>query len=103
MPIALLLQWLRGKPTPRPDLQFVFFTRAGCCLCDNALEIVNRLQSVYFFAVEVVDIDTSPELVQAHGNWVPVIAINGTVRFRGRINEVLLKRLLDAVPPGATV
>ncbi len=60
--------------------------------------MVIRLQKTYFFALEVVDIDTNPELVAAHGNWVPVIAINGVVRFRGRINEVLFTRVLDAAP-----
>lgn len=98
MPIALLLQWLRGQPKARPDLLCVFYTRTGCCLCDDALKMVIRLQKTYFFALEVVDIDTNPELVAAHGNWVPVIAINGVVRFRGRINEVLFTRVLDAAP-----
>ncbi len=60
--------------------------------------MVIRLQKAYFFALEVVDIDTNPELVAAHGNWVPVIVINGVVRFRGRINEVLFTRVLDAAP-----
>lgn len=98
MPIDLLLQWLRGKPTRRPDLLLVFYTRAGCGLCDDALQMVVRLQKAYCFSLEVIDIDTDPELVRAHGNWVPVIAISGVVRFRGRINEVLLRRVLDAAP-----
>jgi hypothetical protein len=43
-----------------------------------------------------VDVDTDPELAAQYGTEVPVIAVNGKVRFRGAVNPVLLKRLLDA-------
>jgi len=49
----------------------------------------------YGFDLESVDVDGSAELVALYGNWVPVVTVNGEVRFRGRVNRVLLQRVLD--------
>jgi hypothetical protein len=43
-----------------------------------------------------VDVDSDPELVARHGDCVPVVTVNGKVRFRGAVNPVLLARLLTA-------
>jgi hypothetical protein len=84
----------RRARSTRSDLRLVLYTRKGCHLCDDALEVVEKARRKYGFGLEVVDIDTSPELVAVHGNWVPVVAVNGTVRFRGGVNRVLLERIL---------
>jgi hypothetical protein len=49
----------------------------------------------YGFALIKVDIDSDPELKARFDVCVPVVEIDHKVRFRGRINEVLLQRLLD--------
>jgi glutaredoxin len=77
-------------------VQVVVFTRKACPLCDEAWELLERLQARHGFSLEAIDVDESAELVREHGNWVPVVAINGQVRFRGHVNEVLLMRLLEA-------
>ncbi len=54
------------------------------------------------FAMEQVDIDGDPALVAKYDTEVPVVAVNGRVRFRGVINAALLDRLLlaeSANPP----
>ena len=43
---------------------------------------------------QMVDIDQDPELSKRYTDCVPVVEVNGKVRFRGRINKVLLTRLL---------
>jgi hypothetical protein len=48
------------------------------------------------FQLEVVDIDSDAALVSAYGEQVPVVTVNGRVRFRGRVNPSLLERLLRA-------
>jgi glutaredoxin len=95
MAFAFLLRWLRLLPKQRPDLRVLVFTRASCPLCDEAWELLQRQQRRYGFALEAKDIDESAELVREHGECVPVVTINGKVRFRGRVNEVLLRRILD--------
>lgn len=97
MAFGFLLRWLGLKPRQRPDLHVVMYTRASCCLCDEAWHLLERHQRRYGFTLAATDIDSSDELVRAHGEWVPVVAINGQVRFRGRVNEVLLRRILENV------
>ena len=52
----------------------------------------------YNLVIEPVDVDGDPALIAAHGLSVPVVAIDGKVRFKGVVNPILLKRLLDANP-----
>jgi glutaredoxin len=41
-----------------------------------------------------VDIDDHPDLLERFNTCVPVIEIDGVVRFRGRVDPRLLRRLL---------
>ena len=52
---------------------------------------------------QLVDIDSDPRLVEHYDCCVPVVVIDGKVRFRGGVNEVLLRRLLRRKPgrPGS--
>ena len=88
------LAWWRGRPAHR----VVFYTREGCHLCEDAWAVLWRAGRRHRLTVTVIDIDHNPDLVQEHGNHVPVVAVNGTIRFRGRVNPVLLERLLQAAP-----
>jgi glutaredoxin len=89
-------RWLGHSSKQRPDLQIVVFTRKACPLCDKAWELLERYQGRYGFTLEAQDVDESPDLVRAYGDCVPVVAINGQVRFRGQVNEVMLLRILNA-------
>ena len=68
------------------------YTREQCPLCDEAYNIL----ASHGFLPEVIDIDRDPILQAKYTNCVPVVEIDGKVRFRGRINEVLLRRIKDA-------
>ncbi|MBI1900840.1 MAG: glutaredoxin family protein [Planctomycetia bacterium] len=70
----------------------ILYTRQGCHLCDDAGEILQR----YGLEPTLVDIDRDPELKQRYDCCVPVVVIDGQERFRGRVDEVLLRRLLRA-------
>ncbi|MBI3822674.1 MAG: glutaredoxin family protein [Planctomycetes bacterium] len=94
MALASFWNWLTRSPTQRPDLHFLLYTRAACPLCDEAWELLVRYQKRYGFVLETRDIDASADLVHEFGQCVPVVAINGKVRFRGHVNEVLLQRIL---------
>ncbi len=58
--------------------------------------VLEEFRRRHRFAVETVDVDTDLELVAKYGLTVPVVAIDGKVRFRGAVNRVLLERLLWA-------
>ena len=44
----------------------------------------------------MVDIDADPGLRARYDTTVPVVAVDGKVRFKGVVNRVLLERLLWA-------
>jgi glutaredoxin len=95
------LSWLRfwrwgQKPVSLKHWQVVLFTRKGCHLCDAARAQLDKAQRRHGFALTQVDVDTDAELLAQYGTCVPVVQINGKVRFRGRINEVLFRRLIEA-------
>ncbi len=77
-------------------LHFVLYTRQGCHLCDDAWLLLQKEQERYQFQLEVVDVDTQEKLGEQFGDQVPVVTVNGQVRFRGGVNTVLLDRLLQA-------
>jgi hypothetical protein len=78
--------------------RLVLYTRAGCHLCENARAMLERYPA-YLPAVIEVDIDQDPELVGRFSTCVPVVEFDGKVRFRGRVSELLLRRLIAATPP----
>ena len=69
----------------------VLYTRQDCHLCEQARQVLERNG----FQVESIDIDGDESLRQQFGLCVPVVKINGRVRFRGRVNEILLRRLVN--------
>lgn len=66
------------------------YTRQGCHLCDEAL---NLLWSEGL-DVKLVDIDGDPTLREQFDTCVPVVEIGGKIRFRGKVDRVLLRRLI---------
>jgi hypothetical protein len=56
---------------------------------------LNEYQETHGFAFEEVDA-SDPAIVERIGPTVPVIAVDGKVRFRGEVNRVLFERLLKA-------
>jgi glutaredoxin len=78
------------------QLVIVLYSRNGCHLCDDAFEMLRQRQERFGFRLDVVDIDSNPELRNRYDQSVPVIEVNGKVRFHGRVNVTLLDRLLVA-------
>lgn len=65
-------------------------------MCESAWIVLLEIQRRYQFALSAVDVDDDPELAARFGEEVPVITMNGKVRFRGGLNRALLIRLLCA-------
>jgi glutaredoxin len=77
-----------GFRSPMPEV--VLYTRAGCHLCDDAKVMLIG----HGLTVQSVDIDSDPALIKAYGECIPVVVVDGRERFRGRVDPVLLRRLL---------
>lgn len=85
-------------PVPGRRIQsVVMYSRPGCCLCDEAWEVLEKYRESLPPTV-VVEIDSNPALLERFSTCIPVVEIDGKVRFRGRVNEVLLRRLIEGTP-----
>ncbi len=69
----------------------ILYTREGCHLCDDARDLLEQ----HGLTVEAVDIDQDPQLLARYNECVPVVFLDGKERFRGRVDGVLLRRLLS--------
>lgn len=86
-------RWLR--PAAPVDHEVTLYTRLGCHLCDEAEAILRN----HGLQPNIRDIDGEPTLLAKYDTCVPVVEIDGRVRFRGRVDERLLRRLLKARRP----
>jgi predicted thioredoxin/glutaredoxin len=69
--------------------------REGCELCDEMLAQLTMLgRQAALPAVEVLDVDSDPELTRRYGLNVPVLLLDGTVVCRHRLDAHELLRLL---------
>ncbi len=92
---TLLTRWLRPK-LKLTHWRVTVYTRAQCCCCHKAIDLLQDYQKRYLFALELVDIDADPELRARYDTSVPVVTINDKIRFKGIVNRVLLERLITA-------
>jgi glutaredoxin len=98
---TLLSRWARSRT--RLDLAHLtvtVYTRSGCCCCHQAFDLLKGYQTRHGFTLEEVDIDADPALVAKYDTLVPVVAVNGKVRFKGVVNPALFERLLLAESRG---
>ena len=68
-------------------IQIDIYSRPGCHLCDDAKEVIERVQRRYPFSMRVVNIEMDPELEKAYGEQIPVVFINGNKAFKYHVDE----------------
>lgn len=71
-------------------MNVVLYTREGCHLCDDAHQLLSEVG----IEPRLVDIDGDVELRKQFDTCVPVVEIDGKVRFRGHVDRVLLMRII---------
>ncbi|MBX3441273.1 MAG: glutaredoxin family protein [Planctomyces sp.] len=103
---SCVLQWKAShartewKPAT-PGRRFrsgVLYTRKDCSLCDEARELLAAYRH-WLPPLREIDIDIHPDFRDAFNTCVPVLELDDEIRFRGRISEVLLRRLLQGNAP----
>ena len=90
MAVVHVLYYYNARNRHMSSRHAVLYTRNSCPLCDEAKELLE----MYGFTLDEIDVDQHPELKQQFDTCVPVVEIDGKVRFRGKVNEVLLLRLI---------
>jgi hypothetical protein len=78
----------------------VLYSREGCCLCDEAREIVERVRGRRPFTLEERDIDADDVLLRTYLERIPVVTIEGVEAFELFVDESELERRLDMVQAG---
>src|SRR5262245_55589273 len=95
--MSLLTRWARPRPLPdAAHLTFTVCTRAQCCCCHKALDLLETYRERQGCRLGSADVAADRGLAARYGESVPVVAVDGKVRFRGVVNAVLLERLLRA-------
>lgn len=77
------------------------FGRQGCCLCDEAREVLLRIREKQSFAFEERDIDDDETLLRTYLERIPVVTIDGQEVFDLFVDEdEFERRLADPQPSG---
>ena len=75
--------------------QVTLYTRADCCLCDDAKKVIAAARQEVDFEYQEIDIDSDPDLVRLYNDEVPVINIDRKKAFKYKVNiNDLLKKLV---------
>lgn len=74
-----------------------FYTREGCCLCEEARKILLRAQARHRFELQERDIEADELLLRAYLERIPVVAIDGEEAFELVVDESELDRMLGRV------
>ncbi len=70
------------------------YGRAGCCLCDEAREILLSVRAKHPFVMNEQDIDLDDSLLRAYLERIPVVTIDGVEAFALFVDQVELARRL---------
>jgi glutaredoxin len=73
------------------------YSRPGCCLCDDARAILERVRARHPFVLSERDIDQDRALTLAYLERIPVVTIDGVEAFELFVDEVELERRLGRV------
>ena len=75
----------------------ILYGRDGCCLCDDAREVLERVRRMHPFLLEERDIDTDEALQRRYLERIPVVTIDGIEAFELFVDAAELERRLDIV------
>lgn len=73
----------------------MFYTRAGCHLCDDAYDVVRAVCDERGAEVSVIDVDADPALRERYGDEVPVVTVDDAVVGFWRIDPQVLAQALS--------
>jgi hypothetical protein len=74
-----------------------FYGRPGCHLCDDALEIIERVRRRVPFELEQRNIEVEDRWMRAYLERIPVVSIDGCERFEFFVDEHEFEQALLSV------
>jgi glutaredoxin len=74
--------------------EVVLYGREGCCLCDDARDVLLRVRAEHPFAFAERDIERDEALMRSYLERIPVVTIDGVEAFALFVDESELRQLL---------
>ena len=81
--------------TPASPAELTLYSRSGCHLCEDMLEILQGFSEELSFTVRVVDIDSDQTLRERFNTLVPVLALGENEICHYFLDKVALCRALE--------
>ena len=78
------------------DVSVTVYTREDCHLCEEAVETIERVADGEGVAValDLVDVDTDPDLREEYGERGPYVLVDGAPAFKYHVDERQLREKL---------
>jgi len=76
-------------------VQIDFYTKPGCHLCHEALDVLKKLQKDFDFEIRSVNISESSEFMTRYQDSIPVAILNGRTILKHRADARQLRRILN--------
>jgi glutaredoxin len=73
------------------------YGKPGCCLCDEARDVVGAAKAAHAFELEEIDITRDPVLEQRYRERIPVVAIDDVEALELVIEASELEKCLARV------
>ena len=81
-------------PSSTAGARVRLYTKPGCHLCEEAEQVIARVCADLGTSYDAVDITSSPELMSAHGERIPVTFVDGRPHDFWRVDEARLRHAL---------
>jgi glutaredoxin len=72
------------------------YSKSDCHLCEQAIEVLRRLQREFAFEIEELDIHGDDALMRAYFERIPVIALDGEELCELFVQEALVRERLES-------
>ena len=76
------------------DARVRLYAKPGCHLCDDARVVIERVCTDLGTSYDEVDISTSPDLMNAWGDQIPVTFVDGAQHDFWAVDEQRLRHAL---------
>ena len=77
--------------------EVVLYGREGCCLCDEAREVIMSVRDAHPFTFRERDIEADDKLLHAYLERIPVVTIDGVEAFELFVDAAELEQRLARV------
>lgn len=83
---------IRAEP-----VKLTVYSRNYCHLCDEMISGLRLLQAGCHFEIDIVDVDSDPELERRYGEKVPVLAYGDTEICHYRLEPAVISEYLAKI------